>query len=92
MTLSQPFRWLSLSFPTWTLRWLGHVISKALPILTPSTQGPKRLLPLLKKHILSWLKHQERFPFLGYEHISPETVTLTQWGGQQDGQVSRVEN
>lgn len=92
MTLSQPFRWLSLSFPTWTLKWLGHVISEALPILTPSTQGPKRLLPLLKKHILSWLKHQERFPFLGYEHISPETVTLTQWGGQQDGQVSRVEN
>lgn len=60
MTLNQPFLWLSLCFPTWTTRWLGQLISKASPTLTPCTQGPKRRLASLRKDILlKWLKHQE---------------------------------
>lgn len=83
MTLSQLFLWLSLCFPIWTMRWMGQLISKSSPTLTPCPQRPKRWLASLRKDILlKWLKHQERFSFLGYKHIRPETAPLRSWGWQ----------
>ena len=90
--MNQFYLWLSLSFPTWTMRWLDQLISKALPSLTLYNQEPERILTTLRKDILLRLKHQERFFLLGYKHIRPETLLLGLGVDKEDGQLIPVEH
>lgn len=82
MTLNQPFLWLSLGFPIWTMRWLDQLISKTSPTLTPCTPGPKSPL-VLRKDILWWLEHQERLSFLGDKHKEARDLPLSPWGDKK---------
>ena len=91
VTLHQPFLWPSLSFPIWTTTRSDQLISKT-STLTPCPQGPRKLLVLLRKDILLWLKHQERFSFPGYKHNQARDSPFKTLGRQEAGHTIPVEN